>query len=442
METVTKLVENLKRFWLLTLILVLITGAAGFVSYREQTLPPPLYTATSEVAVIADAGDSTAITVLRDQRVQILLELGTVEATVNTLAADLGVNPQEKSLSLLVEERPGTGIVSVTATSSDPDTAVKASQYVSNMLVEANIQVQQFIPTKNQQSIQVVPISSAEQASSISPDAGTLASKFSAPTRALIGLMVGLALSLAITAFLAARKPIMNWKLDSTKFDSLPPIAVVKNKRANGATATISGLESSNFDSSSNDIQSLRLKLKSQIEHNKSSSLQLIPSLDSVTTSELAIALSEAAFAAGMKTALVDGDLAKKVLTNRLGRQGTCGLSDFLSGRCDYKSLHDQDVETSFHFFSAGTQPAHSEINFESKKWKTLLNKFESEFDFVVILSSRIDQDSHSLALAQTIPTVLLHIENSKTSTKIIEENIRDLGLVEVKASGAIWSAS
>lgn len=144
---------------------------------------------------------------------------------------------------------------------------------------------------------------------------------------------------------------------------------------------------------------------------------------------QLAVSLAQA----GKRVLLVDADLRKSVLANRLRMRGKVeGLSHFLSGMANANELLiETDIPGMYIMFAGARVPNAAEL-LGSENFKKLIPALKDVFDYVIVDAAPIGQVIDCAVMAATLDGVMLVVDTTHNSYKL-ERRIKQ----QLEKSGA-----
>jgi receptor protein-tyrosine kinase len=156
------------------------------------------------------------------------------------------------------------------------------------------------------------------------------------------------------------------------------------------------------------------------------------------TAINIALALAEAEH----NVVLVDGDLRRPRLDERLDLIGSVGFSTVLSGRA---SLHEVLQKTRFPgltVLTSGAIPPNPSELLGSLTTKKVLSEMRSDFDYVIVDSSPLLPVTDGAVLAAAADGVLVLARFGETKREQLTQSVENLRNVEARIIGAILTMS
>jgi len=123
---------------------------------------------------------------------------------------------------------------------------------------------------------------------------------------------------------------------------------------------------------------------------------------------------------AGKHVVLVDADLRKSVLANRLQVHGKVeGLSHVLSGMTNLKdALYETDIPR-MHILFAGARVPNSAELLGAENFKVLIKVLKANFDYVIVDTAPIGLVIDSAVVAPVVDGVVMVVDSTRNSYKL-----------------------
>lgn len=150
---------------------------------------------------------------------------------------------------------------------------------------------------------------------------------------------------------------------------------------------------------------------------------------------QLAVSLAQA----GKRVLLLDTDLRKSVLANRLRiREKVNGLSHFLSGQANANELIcETDIEN-FYIMFAGTRVPNASELLSNENFEKLISALKDIFDYIIVDTPPIGQVIDCAVVAPKLDGVLMVIDTTHNSYKLERRIKQQLEMAGAKILGAV----
>lgn len=136
----------------------------------------------------------------------------------------------------------------------------------------------------------------------------------------------------------------------------------------------------------------------------------------STVSFQLAASLAQA----GKRVLLLDADLRKSNLVNRLRvKTKVEGLSHYLSGMADVKDLLYETDQQNMYIMFAGTHVPNSAELLGSAGFKSLIAKLKDMFDYLIVDSAPLGQVIDCAVIASVLDGVLMVVDVTHNSYKM-----------------------
>lgn len=162
----------------------------------------------------------------------------------------------------------------------------------------------------------------------------------------------------------------------------------------------------------------------------------------SVSSINLAYSLSQL----GMKVILIDADMRRPTLAEKLKIQKRPGLSDFLTGQCALgKAIQFcglKGAETAFHVMTAGPNPPNPVELLSSVRMSRLIKGLRDVFDYVIIDLPPVCEVSDPLVVAKNTDGFLLVVRQDHCNRLVLNDAVRQFEFVDAKILGVVYNCA
>jgi len=158
----------------------------------------------------------------------------------------------------------------------------------------------------------------------------------------------------------------------------------------------------------------------------------------STTSLSLAVSMAQR----GAKTLLIEADLRKPVLENRLfGRQRHLGASDFLNDKADFEDIIQATAIPNLSVITAGKVTKNSgELFLRRHKVEKFFELARQGFEQVIVDSAPILAVSDTLTISKHFKTIAMVVRSHKTPRRLVRRSVDLLKRLKRVPSGAILS--
>lgn len=184
-------------------------------------------------------------------------------------------------------------------------------------------------------------------------------------------------------------------------------------------------------------LKALRTNLMFCGEEVKAIALTSFSAAEGKSTISFQLAVSFAQ--AGKRVLLMDADLRKSVLANRLRVHGKVhGLTHYLSGMANAKDLLYQTDIPELYIMFAGARVPNAAEALGSKSFKKLIPALKENFDYIIVDAAPIGQVIDCAVIAPELDGVLMVIDATNNSYKLERRIKSQLEKSGAKVLGAV----
>ena len=156
----------------------------------------------------------------------------------------------------------------------------------------------------------------------------------------------------------------------------------------------------------------------------------------SLTAANLAITLAQA----GSRVLLVDADLRKGALHERLGVAVGPGVAEVLAGRADWREAVQSKGNANLFFLPRGAATLKSGEYFLGKKAATLLKEAAAAYDYVLLDTAPVMAADDVTSLAPQVEGVIFVVRAEHTSTRVARAAMDLLYQRQAKLLGLVFN--
>lgn len=158
---------------------------------------------------------------------------------------------------------------------------------------------------------------------------------------------------------------------------------------------------------------------------------------DGKSTNAINLAISFAAI--GKKVILIDCDMRMPTIASKLGVSRRPGLSNWLVGECDIKSILHRIARLGFDILPAGDIAPDPTRLLETMQIQVLLDELKKHYQYIFIDLPPITSVPDGIILSKYIDGFLLVVQHDKTEHRAISEMIKQLHFVDAKIVGFVY---
>ena len=161
----------------------------------------------------------------------------------------------------------------------------------------------------------------------------------------------------------------------------------------------------------------------------------------SLTAINLAYSLSEL----GKRVILLDADMRRPTLAEKLKINKKPGLSSYLTGQSDLNELVQYcgvpGDEQAFHVITAGQNPPNPIELLSSSRMDLAIETLRKHYDYVIFDLPPIVEVSDTLAIAQKVDGILMVVRQNHCNRIALNMTLRQLAFVDAKVLGVVFNA-
>lgn len=447
----------LNRIWLILLVTVLCGSIALATSFFLIT---PKYEASTKFYVNNSSrlpGDgsssltSSDLSTSRNLVDSYLVILNTKETILDVIAStrsDLTYEDIKDMIEATAVNE--TEIFEVTVTSTDPKEALQIADAISEILPQ---RIGTIIDGTSAKVVEtaVLPVNPS------SP---------SYPINTVIGALFGFTLIAAIIVLREIFDVTIRDEEDLNQSCKHPILASVpdmtapskggsyydKNKKGGAYSAsgqqTRTGLLGKNVSfAASEAYKLLRTKLQfSFADDNNCRVIGISSALSGEGKSLTAINLAYTLSQLNKKVILIDCDMRRPTLAEKLGISKTPGLSSFLSGQCDLNTMLQacnlKGDEESFAVITAGQNPPNPVELLSSARMEAALNAFRKHYDYVILDLPPVGEVTDAMAVAKKTDGILLVVRQNFCDRIVLADAVRQFEFIDSKILGVVMNCT
>lgn len=424
-------VQMLRRHvWGLVASIALSAGTALVLSL----LATPVYTSTASLFFSLQNGDTASdlaqgATFTREQLAS-YATLATTPAVLGPVIERLELDTDVADLAArVVATAPnGTVILSVAVDSPDADEAARVADAVSAELIRV---VEDVAPadSEGRATVRVTTVTPATVSSSpSSPDTGL---------NLLAGLVGGTALGVLYVWLRELLDNRVRTPEDLARVTDLPLLASLDIPPGEDARRDLVVL-SAPRSPAAEAVRSLRTAVQFTARPGSALTLLVTSSHAAEGKSTVAANLAEALAEAGLRVALVDGDLRRPTVADFFGLEGAAGLTSVLIGQAEVDDVLQEWGSSGLHVLAAGPLPPNPSELLSSPAMADVLARLGETHDVVLIDGAPLLPVTDSTVLARLVSGTMLVGDASRTRRPAIAKSLQLLERVGARVVGVV----
>ena len=442
----------LKRAWLIGLVAVICAVATFFGTYLLVT---PLYQSSAMFYVnnssidVGDlsisgitTGDLSASKDLVNSYIVILKTRKTLNEVIDYADVDLSYGQLYNMVS--ASSVNGTEIFKVTVTSDDPEEA--------KILVDA---IAYMLPKRIDSII--------EGTSAKVVDSAVVATSPSSPSytgNAMKGFLVGLMLTAVLVVLRALLDITIHKEEDIYQSCDHPVLAAVPDMEAKGKGSGYYGYGRGKSTTkkqrqvelvggrisfaAAEAYKLLRTKLQfSFADEAQCRIIGLSSALRGEGKSLTSVNLSYSLSQLGKRVLLIDCDMRRPSVADKLPINKTPGLSDFLTGQDQVENLIQfSGMEEVFHVISSGVTPPNPMELLSSARMENMLADLRDSYDYIILDLPPVGEVGDALAASKLTDGMLVVVRQNYCDRIALNTTVRQFEFVDAKILGVIFNCT
>jgi len=144
--------------------------------------------------------------------------------------------------------------------------------------------------------------------------------------------------------------------------------------------------------------------------------------------------------ASGKKVVVIDADLRRGHLHKYIGQGASPGLSDYVAGNADLRSVLRETAANGLSLITNGTTPPNPAELLMNERFSGLLKKLSEDFDLVVIDTPPILPVTDAGIVGRLVGSVFMVLKEGEHPLRMVEESARRLTLAGVQIRGVVFN--
>ena len=148
----------------------------------------------------------------------------------------------------------------------------------------------------------------------------------------------------------------------------------------------------------------------------------------------------------GKRVLLVDCDMRRPSLADKMPIRKTPGLSDFLSGQIQADKLLQlcgiRNDEHAFHAISAGRTPPNPMELLSSARMEKMVDRLRQNYDYIILDLPPVGEVGDALAVAKLTDGILLVVRQNYCDRIALNSTIRQFAFVDARILGIVFNCT
>ncbi len=142
---------------------------------------------------------------------------------------------------------------------------------------------------------------------------------------------------------------------------------------------------------------------------------------------------------------LIDCDMRRPTLAEKLRIDKKPGMSEYLSGQCELEEMIHKcklsEDKNAFYAITAGQLPPNPVELLSSERMKSLLISLRDRYDYIILDMPPVGEVSDAMALAKYTDGMLLVVRQDYCNQNVLTDAVRQFEYINVKILGVILNA-
>ena len=450
----------LERVWMVAIVTVLcavVTFAGTFFFITPKYESSAMFYVNNSNLSLGDAsvsissGDLTTSRNLVDSYIVILNTRETLVDVIDYAGASRSYRELREMLSS--EAVNETEIFKVTVTSTDPHEAERLANAIAYILPK---RIATIIDGTSAKVVDSAIVPSSPSSPSYSKNT-------------VVGFLLGFVLSVGMIALREIFDITIRTEEDVNQVCKHPILAAVPDMTASGKGGSYYGYGSSRSKkgkytttaqqnkraimgphisfAAAEAYKLLRTKLQfSFADENDSHVIGLSSALSGEGKSLTAVNLAYTLSQLDKKVLLVDCDMRRPTLAEKMGLLKQPGLSNYLTRQSSLDELIQlcelKNGENAFHVITAGQNPPNPVELLSSERMKKALNAMREAYDYVILDLPPVGEVTDALAIAKETDGVLLVVRQNYCDRNALSDAVRQFDFIQSKTLGVVFNCT
>jgi capsular exopolysaccharide synthesis family protein len=233
----------------------------------------------------------------------------------------------------------------------------------------------------------------------------------------IIALLLGLLVPMSIIALIDFFNDKVIDKSDIERKTKVPVIGYISHNNGRNEVPVFEKPGSALAES----FRSVRTAIKYYVKENKVAVIAISSTISSEGKTFISSNLAAIIAMLGKKVLLIGLDLRKPRINKVFEFEGSSGMSNFLSGNCDYEEIIMKTRVNNLFYAPSGPIPPNPAELIETEQMKKFMERVKKEFDYIIIDTPPVAIVTDALLLAQYVDVNLFIVRQRYTSLNTLE---------------------
>jgi succinoglycan biosynthesis transport protein ExoP len=420
----------LRRRWVSLLVValaVLLTAAGVTLSMTKQyTATTRLFFAVSGTETAADLAQGSTFA---EKQMASYAQVATSPLVLDPVIRNLGLTTTSAELAKSVSAAVPTDtvILDVSATSPDPEQAVRIANAIGSQLSEVAVRL---TPERSDgsQSVKATTLARAELPQE--------ASSPNVPRNLILGLVLGLLLGIGTAVLRHILDTKVRSEADIRAITDSPVLGIVGYTDELPKHPVI--VRDEPLSAPSEEIRRLRTNLQFIDVARQPKSIVVTSSIPAEGKSTIAINLAVSLADAGARIILVDADLRRPTIAEYAGLEGGAGLTSVLIGRAEVADVVQPLRDRSLDILPSGPIPPNPSELLGSRAMAELLDELTANYDMVLLDSPPALPVTDAAVLSKLAGGALVVVGTDRIHRPQLLDTLESLNTVDAHVFGLV----
>lgn len=236
-------------------------------------------------------------------------------------------------------------------------------------------------------------------------------------------LLIGLLIPLLLVVVSELLNTQIRTPKEAEKLSHLPLIGSIRHARSQNPTLVVQAPRSSYAEM----LRSIRSRLEFIVQRKSNITVAITSTQSGDGKTFLSTNLASLYGMTGKKTLLIDLDIRKPNVHEKLGLDATQGITNYLVGDCELEDILIKDDRFRFDLLAAGTVPPNPGELIRSDKLSELLAMLREQYDFIVLDTSPVGLVPDAYAIIEQTDVTLFVIRCLQTNKQFCKSTLEQL---------------